>query len=109
MVGALQKRMIRAEESFDLTKEDDNRSIYTITNHNSEDKVYACVERMGLYNFNTPIWSFWDYVIKINSTEKNFMSSHLSSRRTPIRTKLPQKFLCKLLVVQKNNYHNIPC
>lgn len=54
MVGALQKRMIRADESFELTEVDVARNIYRIENHNSEEKVYACVERMGLYNFNTP-------------------------------------------------------
>jgi len=71
-VGALQKRMIRADESFDLTKEDDNRSIYTITNHNSEDKVYACVERMGLYNFNTPFEGESWYLIGM-MTENNLL------------------------------------
>ncbi len=54
ITGALQKRMIRSNEIFDLTKVDLNRDIYIIGNHNSEEKIYACVERMGLYNANTP-------------------------------------------------------
>ncbi|WP_052090860.1 diguanylate cyclase [Desulfosporosinus sp. HMP52] len=54
MVGALQKRMIRGDESFALTEVDKNRNIYRVENHNSEEKIYACLERIGLYKFNTP-------------------------------------------------------
>jgi len=72
-VGALQKRMIRADESFDLTEVDVNRSIYLVENHNSEDKIYACVERMGLYNFNTPFEGESWYLIGV-TTENNLLS-----------------------------------
>ncbi len=56
-VGALQKRMIRTDEALELTEADLPRNIYQIKNHNSTEEIYASVERIGLYNFNTPFES----------------------------------------------------
>jgi len=72
-IGALQKRMINEDEALDLTKVDPDRSIYLIENHNSEEKIYACMERIGLYNVNTPFEDESWYLIGM-MTENHLLS-----------------------------------
>ncbi|WHH61162.1 diguanylate cyclase [Petroclostridium sp. X23] len=52
--GALQERMIQKNERLSFTSKDMKRNIYLLDNHNSRNKIYACVEKMGLYYYNTP-------------------------------------------------------
>ncbi len=54
MEGALQKRMISSTAPLDLSVVDENRNIYTLDTHAGVEKIYASVEKIGLYQFNTP-------------------------------------------------------
>lgn len=52
--GAMQTRMLRADEPLLLEMVSDDKSIYKIKNHNSSSDIYAYVSRMGMYYNNTP-------------------------------------------------------
>lgn len=53
-LGALQKRIINEDEAFDWTPTDSDQSIYLLNNHKSKTDIYAAVEKIGFYNYNTP-------------------------------------------------------
>lgn len=52
--GALQKRMIQDSSALELRPVDVNRMIYELENHLGKETIYACVEKVGLYQLNTP-------------------------------------------------------
>lgn len=52
--GALQKRMLKADDYLEIEPVDKENSIYRLLNHNSHNQLYACIERMGMYYHNTP-------------------------------------------------------
>lgn len=54
LTGALQKRMLSGITSLELEVVDEERSIYELIQHNSEDNIYASVKKIGLYQNNTP-------------------------------------------------------
>lgn len=54
MTGALQKRMIQAEEAFILETIDEEQNLYEIVNTQSKEAIYAVLQRLGVYNVNTP-------------------------------------------------------
>lgn len=54
MSGALQKRMIPGNQSMALKTVSDDMHIYEIQNHLGREKIFASVEKVGLYQFNTP-------------------------------------------------------
>lgn len=54
MEGALQKRMIIEDEPLNLKLLDSNRNIYELLNHEGKEVIYASVEKIGLYQYNTP-------------------------------------------------------
>ncbi|WNF38283.1 diguanylate cyclase [Bacillaceae bacterium IKA-2] len=68
--GALQKRMIQLDKDFSFLKEDEKRDIYLLENHNSQDKIYASVQKMGLYNYNTPFEEEEWYLIGLMEQNK---------------------------------------
>lgn len=72
-IGALQNRMIRADEPIKLTELDLTRNIYRIENHNSAEAIFASVEKIGLYNVNTPFESEKWYLIGM-MTENQLLS-----------------------------------
>lgn len=52
--GALQGRMLQEQETLKLKPEEEEGRIYQLLNHNSEENIYACVNKMGMYYNNTP-------------------------------------------------------
>jgi len=54
MNGALQKRMIESDQPLELTEADNLENIFKVENTSSVSTVYACIQEMGLYNYNTP-------------------------------------------------------
>lgn len=52
--GALQKRLIYEDSALVLSSEDSDQNIYEYVNHRGNEKIYACVEKLGLYQVNTP-------------------------------------------------------
>lgn len=52
--GALQKRMLTIDKPLELLALDTDKGIYTVTKHNSHEKLYACVTRLNLSYSNTP-------------------------------------------------------
>ncbi|MCD4713829.1 MAG: sensor domain-containing diguanylate cyclase [Clostridiales bacterium] len=52
--GALQKRMIDEDEPLVLESVDEDLKIYNLVNHSAKEKIYASIEKIGLYAFNTP-------------------------------------------------------
>lgn len=78
MTRAIQNRVINSNENLALTPIDPGKNINLIKNDNSEENIYAVVEKINLYNVNTPFedeqWflvgimpnsSLLSYVIKI--------------------------------------------
>lgn len=68
--GALQKRMLHTNEEFRFVKKDVKRDIYLLENHNSQDNVYASVQKMGLYEHNTPFEQEEWYLIGLMEESK---------------------------------------
>ncbi|GAU76598.1 diguanylate cyclase domain-containing protein [Fusibacter sp. 3D3] len=54
MEGALQKRLISGLEPLDLSIVDQDRNIFKLKTHKGSENIYASVEKIGLYQFNTP-------------------------------------------------------
>lgn len=52
--GALQKRMINENEPLELEPVDEDLKIYSLINHLAKENIYASIEKIGLYAFNTP-------------------------------------------------------
>lgn len=52
--GALQSRMLQEGKTLELLPEDEDDGVYQLLNHNSEENIYACVDKMGMYYNNTP-------------------------------------------------------
>lgn len=52
--GALQKRMLITDEPLQLEALDKDQSIYTLSQHNSKEPIYACVSQIGLFAENSP-------------------------------------------------------
>lgn len=52
--GALQKRILQDGSPLELKAKDAENGIFLLKNHNANDAVYACLERMGMYYNNTP-------------------------------------------------------
>lgn len=54
MGGSLQRRMIDENQPLSLKAVDSNKGIYTIENHKGKEKLFASVEKIGMYQNNTP-------------------------------------------------------
>ncbi|MBN2897963.1 MAG: sensor domain-containing diguanylate cyclase [Clostridia bacterium] len=52
--GALQKRLLNEDEPFEFTQRDEESHIFEVENHSGVESIYASVEAMGLYNYNSP-------------------------------------------------------
>ncbi|MBF4693471.1 sensor domain-containing diguanylate cyclase [Fusibacter ferrireducens] len=63
MEGALQKRMISSTSPLDLSVVDENRNIYMLNKHEGVENIYASVEKIGLYQFNTPFEDEQWYIV----------------------------------------------
>jgi len=63
MEGALQKRMIQDNQPLNLKLLDENRNIYELLNHEGKETIYASVEKIGLYQYNTPFESEQWYLV----------------------------------------------
>ncbi|GAB6107222.1 sensor domain-containing diguanylate cyclase [Fusibacter bizertensis] len=63
MEGALQKRMILEDEPLKLKSLDTNRNIYELMNHEGKEVIYASVEKIGLYQYNTPFEDEQWYIV----------------------------------------------
>ncbi len=65
MGGPLQKRMIQEGTKLDLSMANEEMSIFKIENHLGVEELYAAVEKIGLYQFNTPFENEEWYLIGI--------------------------------------------
>ncbi len=74
MGGALQKRLIKTDQPLQLAPVDEEKHIYRINNSNGKEKLYASVERMGLYKFNTPFENEQWHLVGI--MRKNYLMSY---------------------------------
>ncbi len=54
MGGPLQRRMIDAEAPLALSMVNEDMSLYKIENHKGKEILFASVEKVGLYQYNTP-------------------------------------------------------
>ncbi len=63
MEGALQKRMILEDQPLNLKLLDANRNIYELLNHEGNEVIYASVEKIGLYQYNTPFEDEQWYIV----------------------------------------------
>lgn len=63
--GALQKRMIDENQNIDVKIVDEDKRIYQISNHLGKEKLYASIEKVGLYQFNTPFEDEQWYIVGI--------------------------------------------
>lgn len=54
MNGALQKRLIDDDEPLELSVTDSDQNIFELMNHQGNEVIYSCVEKLGLYQINTP-------------------------------------------------------
>ncbi len=86
MGGALQQRMIKKDNPLVLTPVKKDKNIYQIENHNGKEDLYAAVEKIGLYPFNTPFeneqWHLIgimreDYLLRATSRIKNIIAISL--------------------------------
>ena len=82
MGGALQQRMIEKDRPLLLTTAKKDKNIYRIENHNGKEALYAAVEKIGLYPYNTPFeneqWFLIgimreDYLLNATNRIKNIM------------------------------------
>ena len=65
MSGALQKRMIDENQNLDVRVVDEDKRIYQIQNHLGKEKLYASIEKVGLYQYNTPFENEQWYIVGI--------------------------------------------
>lgn len=65
MGGSLQRRMIKEDESLSLEVVDKDQKIYELTNHLGKEEIYVAIEKIGLYQFNTPFESEHWYLVGI--------------------------------------------
>lgn len=65
MSGALQKRMIDENQNLDVKVVDEDKRIYQIRNHLGKEKLYASIEKVGLYQYNTPFEDEQWYIVGI--------------------------------------------
>jgi len=79
MGGALQRRFIRETEPLKLSIVDEEEHIYTIENHAGKESLYAAVEELGLYKFNTPFENEHWYLIGI--MRKDYLLSYANRIR----------------------------
>lgn len=68
--GALQRRMIHENEALNLTPEKEKQDLYVLGNHNSKEKIYACVQQIGLSYPNTPFEREQWYLIGLMTENK---------------------------------------
>lgn len=61
--GALQGRMLNLEEPLALNIKNEKFTVCEITNSNSNDAMYSCIKKMGLYYNNTPYFNEEWYLI----------------------------------------------
>ncbi len=54
MGGPLQRRMIDSEIPLTLSMVNEDMSLYEIDNHKGKETLFASVEKVGLYQYNTP-------------------------------------------------------
>lgn len=52
--GAFQEHVLNVNESLSLTREKYVENVYTLNNHHLGDTVYACVQKLSLYEHRTP-------------------------------------------------------
>lgn len=65
MGGALQKRMIDETQPLNLKAVDADKNIYLINNHKGKERLFASVEKVGLYQYNTPFEKEQWYLVGI--------------------------------------------
>ncbi len=65
MGGALQKRLIDETQQLSLKAVDEDRNIYLINNHKGKERLFASVEKVGLYQYNTPFEEEQWYLVGI--------------------------------------------
>lgn len=61
--GAMQKRMLEEGKPLDLTSVDQENSVYRLMNHKSNEEIFACLNPMGMYYYNTPFENEEWYII----------------------------------------------
>lgn len=80
MPGALQKRLLNEEEPFDFVMRDDDNKIYKVENHSGSEGIFATVEPMGLYNYNSPYDRETWYLVGLMREEHLFKSTRAIER-----------------------------
>ncbi|WP_367569145.1 GGDEF domain-containing protein [Lacrimispora sp.] len=65
MGGALQKRMIDEAQPLSLEAVEADMNIYLINNHKGKERLFASVEKVGLYQYNTPFEKEQWYLVGI--------------------------------------------
>ena len=65
MGGALQKRMIDENQPLSLKAVDADKNIYLLNNHQGKERLFASVEKVGLYQYNTPFEEEQWYLVGI--------------------------------------------
>lgn len=65
MGGALQRRMIDNDKPLDLDIVDRDKNIFTINNHYGKEQLFASVEKLNLYQYNTPFEEEHWYLVGI--------------------------------------------
>ena len=72
--GAMQKRMLEEGKPLDLTSVDQENSVYRLMNHKSNEEIFACLNPMGMYYYNTPFENEEWYIIGLIERPVHFSS-----------------------------------
>lgn len=97
-IGALQERMINDSEKLKLTEVDISRNIFKLENHNSAEEIYANVQEIGIYNYNTPFESEKWYLIGMMT------ESHLLNYVRKIQNLLITSIIASLVISMAVGY-----
>lgn len=65
MGGNLQRRMIDENAPLSLEAVDEDKNIYLINEHKGKEKLYASIEKINLYQYNTPFEDEMWYLVGI--------------------------------------------
>lgn len=80
MPGALQKRLLKEEEPFEFIMRDENNKIFKVGNHSGSERIFATVEAMGLYSYNSPYDREKWYLVGLMREEHLFKSTYAIER-----------------------------
>lgn len=70
MNGAIQERLLQMDAPLDLASKNKAYNIYTIENHTTTEDIYAGLQKIDVYNVNTPFEQEEWYLIGLTSENK---------------------------------------